>query len=201
MLDLFRSNSLSRRGLMLHGAGLGVTVALAAVAYGMFYVPLDRSQAALERTARACESFLSRNDAVQSEHADLTRHHAATEQRVTNLVRRIPETAQESEFLAELATLAQRTGFVLHDYRPGDIHPVDWHNELEIQLHTEGNYESLCRFLLGLESLDRFCRLSELGISNSPDMPQQHTSRMTLQIFFASAQNARGSSPESVAKR
>lgn len=186
MLDHTTSDDLRRRDLLLQAAGFGVALCAAATAYAAVYLPLDRVRAHQERAVRACEAFLSRGDAIRAEHQQLTERLAATESRMSSLLARIPETPREAEFLAELHELAGETELAIHDYRPGDVRPSEGCSELAVQVQAEGTYASLCRFLQGLERLERFCRLSELGIAVQPHDAARITVQMTLKIFCAS---------------
>lgn len=186
MWDSSLSPELRRRDRILHAAGLGVTIFVAAAVYGLAYLPLDQNRIQLDRTVRACQAFLSQAESIRQEHRELTRQHAATEDKMAHLLMRIPESAREADFLAELSTLADGVDFVIHDYRPGQVKQLERHRELEIQVQAEGTYEGTCRFLQGLERLERFCHLSKLGIVAKADAPTQHMVQMGLHIFFAS---------------
>jgi Tfp pilus assembly protein PilO len=190
MFDSFCTSDLKRRDCLWHATGLGVTVLVAAAAFALIYVPLERHRVALDRTARARRAFLARGDAIRIEHEELKSQQAATETRMAGLLKRIPVAPQEAEFLAELSSLAGETEFVIHEYRPGKVLEVDRHCELEVQLHAEGTYESLCCFLQGLERMERFCRLSDFGVSLRPESPMHNTVHLTLQIFFAARSQA-----------
>lgn len=194
------SKSLIARGLAYHAVGAGVTVLLIGAVYGVVHVPSAHWQSAQARTAQACRAFLAEAPNIRAELDSLQQQHAATERQYANLRRRIPDAAYEAEFLAELATLASETGFALHHYRPGQVRTVGSHHELEIQLSLAGSHEGLCRFLLGLESLERFCRISELAISPQPET-QDYACRMTVQIFFATATETQSVPTEIAAHR
>jgi len=195
MFDSFRSNDLKRRDCLYHAAGLGGTVLIASAAFALVFLPLERHRTGLDRTARACRAFLARSDAIRAEHENLKRQQAATTAKMADLLKRLPEGPQEAEFLSELALLAGETEFVIHEYRPGKVRELERHCELEVQLQAEGTYESICRFVQGLERMERFCRLSDFGIAVRPESPMHNTVQLTVQIFFA----ARKQPPNGVA--
>lgn len=98
---------------------------------------------------------------------------------------RIPETAQESEFLAQLSQLAKDTGLTILEFRPGKITDRTTHRELEISLSAHGGYHSLCELLAGLEKLPRLCRVTSLTIDrDSTTTVEQYPVRMSVVVYF-----------------
>ena len=176
-------------GWWLHGAGLLVTAAIVAGAVLIVYRPLDRSIARIDRQYSATSSFLERAHDVQREHREWKRQLSDMEGRFANVMARIPAEASESNFLAQLSELAQRTGLTIQDYRPGAVSQQEEHREMEISLSARSQYAGLCEFLAELESLPRLCRITQLNVSvPKSDTPETYPIEMTLRIYFSQLQ-------------
>jgi Tfp pilus assembly protein PilO len=167
----------------LHAAGALAAGGLVAAAVGLFFVPLTRDAAGVEQQVTVSEGFVQTAERIRTENADLKRRAAELETQMAGLMARIPDKPQESEFLANLATLAGETGLTIREYRPGVVTRKEKYDELEIELSAQANYESLCRFLSGMQSLSRLCQISQLEIKTDEDTG--YSIDMELHVFFA----------------
>ena len=179
-------NRLASLGWLLHAGGLLLTAAIFAIAF-FAYQSFDRDCDRLARQILATSRFLNTDDEIRFNHRDLNQRLSVMEGRLTDLMTRIPAARNESDFLAQLAELARQHKLKIQNYRPGVVFEKEKHREMEIRLTAEGSYQSCCRFLAGLESLPRLCRITHLNIS-VPDDAEIYPIEMTLRIYFAPLQ-------------
>jgi hypothetical protein len=59
------------------------------------------------------------------------------------------------------------------------------HRELSIHVSGEATYPALCRFLSGLEEVERLTRLTSLNVNGSDGGSDVYPVSMTVIIFFA----------------
>ena len=173
-------------GWSLQVGGLLLTVAIFATAL-FAYQSLDRDCGRLARQVAATSRFFNTGDEIHSDHRDLNQRLSVMEGQLTDLMARIPAARNESDFLAQLAELAHQYELKIRNYRPGVVFEKEKHSEMEIRLSAEDSYQSCCRFLAGLESLSRLCRITHLNIS-VPDDAEIYPIEMTLRIYFAPLQ-------------
>ena len=177
---------LASLGWWLHAGGLLLTAAIFAIAL-IAYQSFDRDRDRLDRQISAMSRFLNTGDEIHFDHRDLNQRLSVMEGRLTDLMTRIPAARNESDFLAQLTELAHQYKLKIQNYRPGVVFEKEKYSEMEIKLSAEGSYQSCCRFLAGLESLPRLCRITHLNIS-APDDAEIYPIEMTLRIYFAPLQ-------------
>ena len=173
-------------GWLLHACGLLLAAAIFAIAL-IAYRSLDRDCDRLARQVSATSRFLNTGDEIHFDHRNLNQRLSEMEGRLTDLMTRIPAARNESDFLAQLAELAHQCKLKIQNYRPGVVFEKEKYSEMAIRLSAEGSYQSCCRFLAGLESLPRLCRITHLNISAS-DNAEIYPIELTLRIYFAPLQ-------------
>jgi len=179
-------SSLTRLGRSLHAAGFGVMVVLAVGPYVVAGLPITAQNAALQRSIEKTSRLLELEPNVRARFEMLTREAEVHEQRRREVLERIPETADEGQFLAQLTELAGRCELTVQNYRPGVAEKKPTYSQMDIALGADGTYEELCRFVAGLESLPRFCRLAGLSVDRQDADSNSLKITFTLRIFFAS---------------
>ncbi|HUG89647.1 MAG TPA: type 4a pilus biogenesis protein PilO [Planctomycetaceae bacterium] len=167
-LDDASDARLSRAGGWLHAAGLAVAAALFAAVYIPAIGALHSQQAGIAAQTDAATQLLDSAEALRREHADLVARQAEVQTRTGQLLSRIPETPQESEFLAHIARLAHQSPLAVRNFRPVATTDYDHYSEIEVHLTAVASYEGLCRFLAGLESLPRLCTVKRFSIVSEP---------------------------------
>jgi Tfp pilus assembly protein PilO len=178
--------SLIRTGRSLHAAGLGMMVVLAVVPYVAAGLPMSAQNASLERRIEKSTRLLALEPNVRARYESLVKEAAIHEQRRREVLERIPEVADEAAFLAQLTELAGKCELKLQNYRPGAPEKKPTYSQMDIALDAGGSYEQLCRFVAGLESLPRFCRLAGLSVTGQEGETESLKITLTLRIFFAS---------------
>jgi Tfp pilus assembly protein PilO len=159
---------------------------LAIVPYVAAGLPMSAQNAELRRQIDKTTRLLELESNVQERHKTLTLETAVHEQRRRAVLERIPEAADEGQFLAQLTDLAARCAFNVQNYRPGARERKATCSQMDISLDADGSYEGLCRFLAGLEELPRYCRLAGLTIDRREGESNDLKVTFTLRIFFGS---------------
>jgi Tfp pilus assembly protein PilO len=168
---------------VINGAGCLVLFAGLAVAQFAFFAALDAQTDACADRARHLKQLLTRSAEVRAEHHRLTLLNHEADARARAILQRIPDEPQEAEFLSQVTQLAQQVSLQIIDYRPAAALESDtcWH--LEVQLACRGTYASLCRFLDGLNHLERFTNLARLDVA-SDGQSTEYAVSMSLVLYF-----------------
>ena len=176
---------LARYGRCLHVAGLVIAVVLFAVVYVPALGALWHTETRITGQIDAATRLLDSADALREEHGKLLERQAETQIRTAQLMARIPDAPQESEFLAHIARLAQQSSLSIRNFRPVATRARDRDSEVEVHLSAEGRYEGLCRFLAGLETLPRLCSVTRLSVVNEKPASGTLPVEITFVIYFA----------------
>jgi Tfp pilus assembly protein PilO len=176
---------LQKLRIALHLAGLAVALGIALVAGLVVYKPLHAEEARVRNLTTWTEKFMGSKDEVLHGSDELEKRRLESEILFAESMTRIPETAQKTEFLAQLSGLAADTGLKIHEFRPGDEIDRKTHRELSIHVTAEASYASLCRFLAGLEKVERLTQLTALQVNGGYGTAETYPVSMTVNIFFA----------------
>ncbi len=96
---------------------------------------------------------------------------------------RIPETPEESEFLAQISAAATEKGLSISNFTRGSVTVLDTHSQLQIRLTGEGDYASICGFFETMATFSRVATVSQMNLSISPNS-EIYPLDMTLTLYF-----------------
>lgn len=178
-------STLRKLRIILHVACLAVAVGVLLVAGVAIYKPVHAEETRVRNITKSTENFLSRKDEFNNDSTNLETRQRESEILFAEAMTRIPETAQKTEFLAQLSQLAATTELKIHEFRPGDEVDRKSHRELSIHVTGEASYSSLCRFLAGLEKVERLTELTALQVNGGYGETDTYPVSMTVNIFFA----------------
>jgi type IV pilus assembly protein PilO len=185
-MDSSSGNSLRDVRRIVHASGVLVAGGILALLLGGVSLPLSAQRRSVQHEIEATERFLATQEAVRSEHERLRSRFTELDARKESILARIPAEANESEFLAQLTRLAEESGLLVQEYRPGTITPHEGYSEMEILVNARADYESVCYFLDGLTRLPRYCQLTDFEMdAASPEKKFPIT--MKLRIYFKRA--------------
>lgn len=168
----------------LHVAGGVAAVGIALGVQGVIGRALDAEVAALHAQRDEAERLVVRGEAIRAERELLRQRADATKGEIRTVLERIPDTARESDFLAQLTALAGRVGLHVVDFRPGAVNRHPNYSERTIELAARGEYPSICRFLEGLHDLSRLSTTVQMQV-DAADGAGRYPLKMTLKIYFA----------------
>ena len=184
MFTIRRFDKLRSYDVWLNGVLAAATIGLVAAAYAVAFLPMDFQLQAARSETEGFRQLIQKTSEISQTQQTLASELAASEKQTAELLQRIPIAPRESDFLAQVCQLADRTGMEVADYHPRAIEKRESHQEMEVKLSTRGEYQALCHFLEQVDHLPRLCRLTQLEIGNAPTgtmLPVE----MTFRIYFA----------------
>jgi Tfp pilus assembly protein PilO len=182
-----------------HAAGMAATIGLAAgIVFGV-YRPIMAEKSIVDQQAEQTSDFVNTRAEILEKSRTLNSTLDEKNRLFEQAMSRIPETSQESVFLGQLAKLAGKSKLNIGRFRPGQVYERKGYKELELNLSATASYSSLCRFLAGLETTPRLCRVTKLTIgealegqarrsndrANPRQLSAQYSVEMTIIVFFA----------------
>lgn len=170
----------------VHAAGAAVSLGILGLLLGGICYPLSSRMDFVRQKSQATQRFLATERSVRNEHEELQSRFSELDARREGIMARIPPQANESEFLEQMAGIAESCGLVLREYRPGTVTRHESYSEMEIFVNAHGDYESVCYFFDGLERLSRYCQLADFEIDASSGL-QRFPVKLKLRIFFKPA--------------
>lgn len=172
-----------RFGRLLHYAGVLIAVLCASVGYTLAYAPIEQSTS--ETEMRIDELLLSvQNGPMIREH-----HHRvlvelnAVKKRIAEVKRRVPPEPDAGEFLKEVTRLAGEEQLSLNNFHPEKPAVRDGYAELEVTLHGDGSFASICSFFDRLAKLKRLSKVKSLTLSAS-NGSNEYPMEATLIIYY-----------------
>ena len=170
-------------GWLFHLGGL-VTLVLGAAAYQFVVSELmTRQQSDNAAEIEKLELLLETERDTGREFAGLQAQLARLEASAEAARLRIPETPQESEFLAQLSEAARDQGFAINNFTRGEVTVLETHSQLQIRLSGEGDYASICGFFEKLASFSRVATVSQMNLSVPIDS-EIYPLDMTMTLYF-----------------
>lgn len=168
----------------MHATGTAVIAVILAVGYTTGYSSVESNEAEWIDTIHENQSLLQRSQQIEDERNLTECELFALTRRLEELNALIPDTRDESSFLAQLAALADEADLDIQNFRPGPAE--DSHNlkRIRVQLTGAGSYECICTFLDGLQALPRLTHVSRMKI-DPLNATNQYPVEMELSIFFA----------------
>lgn len=171
----------------LNGLGMATTLVVVALAYAFIFRPMDQESKQLRSAVRADSDFLAGADKIRARNRELKGSLAETEGLIAGIKRRIPESPQQADFLAQLAEAAEESEVEIVDFRPATAIEQDKHYELTIRVSAIGKYAAICRFLDRLETLPRLCVIMGMEIDAHDLAAEVYPLDLTLQVFYSAA--------------
>lgn len=173
---------------MFHAAGGAVTAGLIAVTVFLVIRPLELREQELSRKAVRLTAALAVEEDVHTQHRFLVQQQVEADDKIEQILDRIPNVPRESDFLGQITTLAADVGLSIVDYHPGGTSAQDGYKKMTLTLSSDGSYESVCGFLYRIHQLPRLSRVLSLDIAPVQGK-DTYRMKMTLNIFFAPESN------------
>ena len=154
---------------LLHGIGVLCVLSTLFAYHFTFRRAFNKQQ--LEHRTKIVElqKSLRTKVAVRNEHARLNEALAELEELAKHVNARIPESAQEGEFLRQVSEAAQAESMEISNYQRGNRFERESHSELEVQFVCEGGYANICGFLDRLDKMSRVATIQRMELKADPD--------------------------------
>lgn len=185
------TDSLTSQQLRIASNAVGLLVLVMIVCVGYFFnlTTTEGQLVDLQEQLNSDRQVLELKDAIVRTQETAECELFAMTERLDELTDMIPETPQESRFLAQLSQLAESACLQISDFRPGPAEDGETLKRIEVRLSGTGSYVCLCEFLHGLDSLPRLTHVSELIVS-PVNADGVYPISMSLAIFFAESKAA-----------
>ncbi|MCA9118966.1 MAG: type 4a pilus biogenesis protein PilO [Planctomycetaceae bacterium] len=170
-------------GWLFHLGGL-ITLVVGACAY-QFVVSglITRQQTDNEAEISQLETLLESEGDVGREFSRLQQELARLEASAEAARQRIPETPQESEFLAQVSAAAKEKGLAIKNFTRGSVTVMGTHSQLQIRLTGEGDYASICGFFDEMSTFSRVATVSQMSLT-VPSESEIYPLDMTMTLYF-----------------
>jgi Tfp pilus assembly protein PilO len=173
-----------RFGRLLHYAGLLVTVVCATAGYSFLHAPAVDSIA--DAAARIDEVVQSVQNApvIRDQHRIVSAKLQEVTTRIANVQARVPQGADDGEFLNQVTQLAQKEKLAINDFHHEKPEVKNGYAEMQVSVHGLGSFNSICAFIDGLNKLARLSKVKDLTLS-AEDAAAEYPMTATLVIYFA----------------
>lgn len=170
-------------GWLVHLGGL-LTLVVGGAAYQLFISNLiaQRQTTNAEEIARL-ETLLENERDTGRELARIQAELGRLEASAEAARRRIPETPEEAEFLAQISAAANEKGLQIQDFTRGAVTVLPTHSQLQIRLTGEGDFSSICGFFDEMANFSRVATVSMMSLS-VPANSEIYPLDMTLTLYF-----------------
>ncbi len=148
------------------GIVFGLLVLVGVAYFVVFYGDLASSIKAAQGQERQLRQDLAaarKNEfAYQKDLAELTDR----EQRLPDLVKKLPATSDYPAFLSSIQSVANVSGVSLTAWTPQDEVPEKFYARVPMKLELTGRYHQIAKFFYGIGQLDRIINMENISISD-----------------------------------
>ena len=177
-----------RFGRLLHYAGVLVMVICTTAGYSFLHAPAVRS--ITDTSNQIDELMLSVQNApiIREQHRLVSAKLEEVTTRIANVQRRVPQVADDGEFLHQVTELAGAEKLKIKEYNPEKPETKSGYAEMQVTLKGEGSFGSICTFVDHLNKLDRLSKIKDLTLSSETDATE-YPMTATLVIYFGLSGN------------
>ncbi|QDU81886.1 Pilus assembly protein, PilO [Polystyrenella longa] len=185
-------NQLKLIDMGIHIACMAVVLISLIAGYRFGYDQLKAREVSLDAQRLELLALMNSEDEVASAHRLAQEELSIQQQKLVDLLKRMPEQPKEVDFLAQITGLARKSGVKIQDYQPQQISSGEEYRELQIKLNAHGGYTGICYFLDEMHSLQRLNRVSQLfvepiGATSKKQLEEevpQYKASLQLHIYF-----------------
>jgi Tfp pilus assembly protein PilO len=177
-----------RFGRLLHYAGVLVMVVCTTAGYSFLHAPAVHS--IVETSNQIDELMLSVENApiIRQQHRLVSAKLEEVTTRIANVQRRVPQAADEAEFLHQVSQLASEEKLSIKEFNPEKPETKNGYVEMQVRLTGEGSFGSICKFVDHLNKLARLSKIKDLTLSSETDATE-YPMTATLVIYFGLSGN------------
>lgn len=157
-------------GWCMHGLGLFLLCAVLLLIVIFVNRPLDEQKKRNQHQAKRVIKFIQTSKNVNSQHEELTTQLKQQQADWKQILSQMPATPEESDYLAKLTTLVEKSNLLMSNFNPGTSHDYENLKERDISLLLTGTYSNLCQFLDDMSRMPRITNIQHLKI----DAPNQN---------------------------
>ncbi|MCA9039802.1 MAG: type 4a pilus biogenesis protein PilO [Planctomycetaceae bacterium] len=187
-------NHLKWIDLGIHIACVVVLILTGMIAYRFGYKQLETHKTELDAERQELFVLLNSKEEIAAAHQVVHEELSVQQQKLVDLLKRMPERPHEVDFLTQITGLARDASVRIQDYQPQQLSSGGEYRELQIKLNAQGSYVGICQFLNDMHELQRLNRVSQLTITPKSATRQseqeelarkpQYNAAMQLHIYF-----------------
>lgn len=156
--------NLKTLSLTLNVGGCAAVLGVAAACYGFAYTPLQQESVKLTQNEEMLRRLQASEERVKARNRVLREQIDRLGPKQRMLAARLPTAPREEELLRQLSRLAIKSDIQLQDFQPqGQSESGDLTATI-VKLHLRGDYEKLCRFVAGIETLNRLTSIVDAKV-------------------------------------
>ena len=184
-----RDKKLLMLGWGIHAAGV---LSLAAGAFVYHFVVsslISHQHQRNESEAVRLEELVATKPQVDQEFRDVNTKLAELQERAQKMRDGIPDEPRESEFLRHVTEAADLEELKIRDFQPASITKLKSHSQMDVRLHGDGEYRSICGFLERISRLPRVKTVQRMRVER-PSVGTAYPIDITLTLYFGASNNA-----------
>jgi type IV pilus assembly protein PilO len=170
-------------GRLLHYAGLAIVLVVGAVAYHLFYTPVEARILEAEMKIDELQVAGANTSAIRAEHGRLSGQLREINARFAALTQRVPLNAETSSFLKHVSEIAREAQLEISSFQPAQSENTNGYTTMEVMLDGRGSYASICSFFERLSKLQRLSKVKDLTVSVDPQA-DKYPMQVTILIYF-----------------
>lgn len=186
MTSANHDNELNTTSWVLHGLGLVSAIASASAIYLLVIAPVNSKADLYESNAIGVVDYLQSAESIKAKNERLVKDVRQQQRQWDSLLKQLPETTEESTFLAQITSLSQINQLKIGSFNPGGTKETETCSEREIRLTFVGSYPNLCRFLAGLHSITRVAGIKHMVITtpNQVESDDKYMVAINFQLAY-----------------
>lgn len=181
-----QSQQLKSLGWLLHGAGTLPTLVIGTVFWFGYAVPLNAEKKIVRAEIKHTADRLADGLGIREEHQTLQEQVAANQQKIDRVRQRIPDRAEEAEFLRLVTDASDHSGLEIGSYSRGKESDEPEFSQLDINIQARGSFESICRFLDCMEQIPRVAKVTSLQLHGQDKSTEGgYPLTITVRLYYA----------------
>ena len=185
------SGSLSSQGdLNRYRLALNLTGAFGCLLLGSaFWVGIETTfqsqHSALQTSLEEQRQLLSQSNGLTERLGVLQREESRLQVELVETQQRIPQQADEVQFLQQIAQHAEDSGVQIREFLPGGVQTTGNQSRTQIRLTALTSYHGFCQFLFKMRQMERLYDVDECSLKSVNPNSDEQSLTMALSIFHA----------------
>lgn len=157
-------NSIRTIKITLTAAGVLGCIGLVAGAWFLLHAPLNAEAAELTRARDELRDLHDSRPRVIADNRARKETIDSLKAELKQLNDRLPDAPDAQQMLHAVSRLARDSDVTLPEFQPGGESQWGELHSVIVRLQIRGTYAGICRFLRGLESMERVSRVTQLNL-------------------------------------
>lgn len=150
--------------LSLNVAGFAGVLGVAAACYGFVHGPMADESVKLRQRREMLKQLRDSRDTVLAKNQTIRDSIDRLRPSQRDLAARLPNGPRDDTLLGQVSQLAKESEIQLHDFQPGGQSRIGELHSSIVRVHLSGDYHKLCRFISGIEKMNRLTRIADVKV-------------------------------------